>query len=114
MDIMIDLETMDTASTAAIVAIGAVVFDAKTGTVEKNSAFYTTVDLQSCIDHGMTVAGRTIEWWLTKSEQARTAIIDKPAHIHTALNEFSQWVIRQTDGKPERAHIWATAPTSTT
>lgn len=105
-NIMIDLETMDTAPTAAIVAIGAVVFDPTSGTVDVNSAFYRTVELQSCIDHGLTVSGSAVRWWLRQSQDARQSILTEQAHIHTALNDLSRWIIERCDGDTDRAVVW--------
>ena len=104
-NIMIDLETMDTAHTAAIVAIGAVAFDPEHG-VDIGSAFYRTVELQSCIDHGLTVSGSTVRWWLRQSQDARQSILTEQARIHTVLNDFSRWVIAQCDGDTDRAVVW--------
>ena len=46
--VMLDLETMDTGSNAAIIAIGAVVFTRTEITAE----FYCNVNLQSSMDYG--------------------------------------------------------------
>lgn len=89
-NIMIDIETMGTKSDAAIVAIGAVYFDNE----GLGKEFYSVVDLQSCIDVGLTVDGNTIEWWIKQSEKAKD-IFDKEKHfdyIETALEDLSAFV----------------------
>lgn len=60
LNVMLDLETMDTKPTAAITEIGAVRFDNE----KILSRFRIKVDLQSCIDLGLTVSGSTIMWCL--------------------------------------------------
>ncbi len=94
--ICIDLETMGTRPDSAIIAIGAVEFEMPTieSEGEIGRKFYLNVDLQSCIDKGMTVTGGTIMWWLAQSEEARRVLRnpDLPkARIDGALATFSQF-----------------------
>lgn len=91
-NIMIDLETMDTRPTAAIVAIGAVAFDPATGRVDTENGFYSAVDLQSALDAGLTVNGSTISWWLNQSDDARKGVTTFPRHINGVLLELSRWI----------------------
>jgi hypothetical protein len=83
---MVDLETMGTGTDAAIVSIGAVEFDPENGgQIDKiggadyhpilGADFYTTVNLQSSLDAGLTVDGKTVYWWLEQSEEARKALL---------------------------------------
>ena len=88
--IMLDLETMSTASNAAIVAIGAVKFDPDTG--ELGQMFYRNVSLESCIAAGLDVEAGTVMWWLTRSENARQALLENSIPLGKALGEFSQFL----------------------
>jgi len=89
--LMIDLETMDTASTAAIISIGAVEFDIETG--ETGKKFYVNVELQSCLDMGMTVSGDTIMWWMKQCDEARDTLQEKdPIMIQAALMELNMFM----------------------
>ena len=92
MHIMIDLETMGTRPSAAIVSIGAVVFDEHT----LRDQFYAVVDLQSAIDSGATVGGGTVMWWLRQSENARLALTDQASTrpIREVLSDFDSFVHR--------------------
>ena len=107
--IMCDLETMGNASDAAIVSIGAVCFQndmsgesALVGKEERHmfdpnqifrDEFYHTIDLQSCLDAGLSVTGSTIDWWLAQSEEARKAITDIPrVSLEYALKIFSVFI----------------------
>ena len=86
--VMLDLETMGTASDSAIIAIGAVRFNTE-GIVDR---FYEIVDLQSCIDAGLRVDGSTVVWWMQQADQAREEFTKKGTHINSALQNFSEWI----------------------
>ena len=86
-NIMIDLETADSKCTSAILSIGAVKFNAD-GIYDE---FYTNVDLQSCIDAGLTVGGATFEWWMRQSFEAKKALFAMPIDLEEALLSFSEW-----------------------
>ena len=86
---MLDLETMGTSPTAAIVAIGAVAFEPMTG--ELGASFYRTIDLSSSIALGGRVDGETVGWWLRQSDEARQAVMADPSELTSALMEFSAW-----------------------
>lgn len=84
--LMIDLETMGNNHKAAIVAIGAVLFDEEK--VLKRLSL--RVDLQSSIDAGLVVDASTIQWWLGQSEAARQEILAKEGvlKLETALRRL--------------------------
>jgi len=97
LNVMLDLETMGTGSTAAVVAIGAVKFDpygkiGETGDPDDReyTDFYMPVDLQSAIDLGSKVDGATVMWWLGQSDEARGRL-KEGENIHRVLNEFTIW-----------------------
>lgn len=108
-DVMIDLETFATCPTALFPSIGAVAFNRHTGEIDVDNGFYTAIDLQSCIAAGLTIDGKTIEWWFGQTDAARKALFDAPAvtwldrggRIRTvrrlptlaeALRRFSDWM----------------------
>lgn len=66
--IMIDLETLDTRSTAVVIAIGIVAF-ALNGTIRGD--FYCRLNIDDQLSSGRTVSGSTLSWWMTQSEEAR-------------------------------------------
>jgi len=86
-NIMLDLETMGTTPTSAIIAIGAVCFDKKI-----KGKFYGVVDLQSSVDVGLTVDASTIMWWMQQSDAARKAFKRKGINLVDALIEFQDWI----------------------
>lgn len=88
-NVMVDLETMGNGSNAAIVSIGAVVFEPKTGQLEDE--FLANIDLESSVNAGGVMDASTVIWWMKQSEDARKNLGDG-LKIDTALFEFSEWM----------------------
>jgi len=85
---MLDLETVDTAPTSAIVSIGAVYFCPETKKLGRE--FYQPVNVNSCYKLGLTKSEKTLDWWQTQSVEARRVFIDNDrVNLGYALNEFS-------------------------
>lgn len=111
-EIMLDLETMDTKPTAAIIAIGAVKFDPDRKLILDR--FYSRVDPQSCIDAGLTVSGDTFLWWLKQSPEARAEFAGgKLPPVTLATQGFSAWVERGRApvGNPKKPNVWGNGAT---
>ena len=72
-DVMVDLETLGNTSTAAIIQIGACVFDTE-GTGER---FCATVSFESALQWGDPTAS-TLEWWMEQSDAARKSVLAEP------------------------------------
>ena len=89
-NIMIDLETMGTSSNAAIVSIAAVEFDINTGEVGR--VFYHKVDLQSCLNIGLTVEASTIEWWMKQADDVRYELFIDSLQIQLVLMQFRSFL----------------------
>ena len=88
-DCTIDLETMGILATSAIVSIGAIAFNRhdETYSTDNLQPFYCNVDLQDCINQGMTLDGRTIQWWLSQSETARNQLFGPtPVPLFNAMS----------------------------
>lgn len=101
MNVMVDLETMGTGSSAAIVSIGAVKF---TEDSVQSDAFYRVVSLQSALDAGMTLDGSTVMWWLSQTQDARISLQAAPERLHDALLSFKAWC-------PADAQLWGNGAT---
>lgn len=86
-NIMLDLETMGTSSNAAIIAIGAVRFDA-----EITDEFYEVVNLQSCVDAGLEIEAGSVLWWMRQSDQARSEFERPGVALSEALKMFADWI----------------------
>ena len=102
---MLDLETMGTRPDAAIVAIGAIMFDPDTLTM--GDEFYTPIELNASIADGGTVDGGTVKWWMSQSYEARKEIFDVKEGTYypsDALIMFSNYIERHViDG---RLYVW--------
>ena len=89
-NVMVDLETMGANSNAAIIAIGAVKFDAKSQ--EITDRFDEIVDLKSSMDADLQVDPDTILWWMQQSEQAREPFKQTGINLKEALQKFATWI----------------------
>jgi hypothetical protein len=87
--VMVDIETLDTAASAAILSIGAVRFDADT----IGETFYREISRASNLISGRTVSASTVKWWMGQSEDARK-ILDSEHGVSliTALHDFNDFV----------------------
>lgn len=96
--IMLDLETMSTASNAAITQIGACANDGR-------PPFKATVTLRSSMKAGLHVDASTIMWWMQQSDEARASLCDAAQPLDEALLSFASWLEYQ--GKPIECELWA-------
>lgn len=103
LDVMLDLETMGTGPSAAIVAIGAVEFDLDTG--QLGSRFYEAVDLCTSVELGGVIDAATVLWWMDQSDAARAAFRRGGIHICVALGRFTEWLLSR-DRTEGTARIW--------
>lgn len=100
-DIMTDLETMGTSSSAPILAIGAVRFD-KEGLHE---TFYKVISLESNMSLGRAPDAATIMWWMQQSDEARKALYRTSAlDLASALREFTNYVA--SFGNTDNVKLW--------
>lgn len=94
-NVMLDLETMGTGPSSAIVAIGAVRFDPVAGKL--GDEFYRVVDLQSAVDDGGVIDPSTVLWWMKQSDEARREFERVGFPIRNALLDFAMFI--QPDDK---------------
>ena len=87
---MIDLETMGQGANAAIIAIGAVEFDPRGGTLGRE--FYTVVDLKSSVAAGGVIDTSTVLWWMRQSDAARREFERPGQKIDAALPAFTRFI----------------------
>lgn len=104
MELMFDLETLDTKPSAAVLSLGAVLFD-RTGAI--HDRFYRALDLQAQFDAGRTVSQDTLLWWMAESAEARAEAFHPVRRmIPNALGEFLGWVKKQ----PGLTKHWCNGP----
>lgn len=85
-NIMIDIETLGTAANSVILSIGAVRFD---DSGQMDEEFYTNINIDSCLEKGLVVEGRTILWWMGQSDEARAALGLDEHSLTTALIDLA-------------------------
>ena len=86
--IMLDTETLDTASSAVILSIAAVEFDDQ----NLGRRFHQRIDIDSCLKHGLTVSGNTIAWWMDQSAEARKIFQTPGRPLDRILIDFATWI----------------------
>lgn len=102
--VMIDIETMGTGTDAAIVAIGAVLFDPETE--QLGDTFYAKVDLADAVKCGGKIDADTVLWWLKQGEEARNEITSGArGSIDSALDGLSDFIVDNTP--TEARQVWA-------
>lgn len=100
-NIMVDVETFGTKAGSVIASIGAVKFNESSMLEGAYGVFYEKIDVQSCLDLGLTVDASTISWWLKQTEEARKEIYDPKDRLHivVALRKFWDFYGRDFDEK---------------
>ena len=97
-DVMLDLETTGISAGCGILSIGACTFDL-------TKTFYTSVNLQSCLDAGLINHASTMQWWDKQSPEAKEAAFSGERSITEACGMFSDW-FRSLDAPQKAKFIW--------
>lgn len=109
--VMVDIETMDTAPSASILALGACLFAPSAKDDEQTlraQSFDATISLKSNMALGRTINADTVMWWLTQSKEAQKGLYEGTIlNLANALITFRQWIERQS---PRPCRIWAKDP----
>lgn len=109
---MIDTESMGTGPNAAIVALGAVLFDEHTGQI--GESFYRAIHLATVMrlnqpgDNKFVIEPGTVLWWLGQPDEVRNAILFGAISVHDAMGEFVDWLTPRCDLKAVK--VWAASP----
>ena len=112
-EFMVDLETMGTGNDAAIVAIGAVAFDASNDYLipAPEGEFYTPISLTSSMEAGLKCDASTILWWLEQEDAARQELTGRTVPLRQALSQLTCWIGRIGPSRPERT-VWGNGATA--
>lgn len=100
MKVMIDMEFLDTRSSAAILSIGAVFFDSVTGKL--GNTFYSVVSADDCVRrHGMTISADTVKWWVDQDIKAINEAfkVDSVMMLDLAIAKLSNFLTTVTKDK---------------
>lgn len=105
-DISIDCETLGLNVDAAIVSIGAVIFDRTTG--KQRGTYYVEIDGDSAI-RGRSVTFSTIAWWIKQGGLAKQVFNEsnQKQNLPTALMDFAAWCRNAGQGVPR---VWFNGP----
>ena len=88
LDIMIDIETLGTRNDSVITQIGACYFNRDTGEIGDKCTL--NVEINSCLERGLTVTGGSIKFWLERKENA--TFLKKPMSLTKALSYFGTFI----------------------
>ena len=90
--IMIDLETLSSNSNAAVIQIGATVFDL----TSMGPDFKATIDVEDAMRYG-EVSPSTLKWWMSQSEEARKSSMGGEETLISALQGLNTFIAAQGD-----------------
>ena len=96
-DIMIDIETLGNKPGAVILSIAAVYFNLETG--ETGEVFNRNIDLQSCLNFGLTIDSETFYWWMEQEKEAQLSFTKNRRDLDEVLILLRNFI------KPECA-VW--------
>lgn len=85
---MIDLETLDTSATAAVLSIGIVKFDPRTGT---GDTFYRRLGYEQAALFG-TVSQSTLDWWGRQDPAVRREAFTADHEIYQSATDLVQFM----------------------
>lgn len=114
-DISIDIETLSSRPNAAILQIGACVFDR---TVQDHIGETFSVNVSQIdmwpFNGRFHIDADTVAWWMSQEDAARQSVTAKPAYtIFTALSRLCSW-FENVGFKPEykdiSRYVWANSP----
>lgn len=106
--LMVDIETLDTKKTAAIVQIAARTFNPRGNVSEEDEEWSCTIDRDSNEFHGRSISQTTLDWWAMQSPGARQAVFDGPhQELSDALKNFTRWCNMLS---PTCTRVWAKDP----
>ena len=110
---MIDLETMGITPGSPILQIGVALFDKSASFRDQKIPNWScNVSMQSCVDHGMTIAPSTVLWWLDQEERARQSLLASQTvavDLPYALIGLTNWIDANVEGSI--SGIWANGAT---
>lgn len=91
-DCMIDFETLSVASNAAVISLGAVLFNVNKG-IEDRKEFKLNIDMQEILNSPkFDVSASTLSWWIGQNRNAWNAATMGPQPLGKVLLDFSDWL----------------------
>lgn len=88
---MVDLETLDTAPTSAIISIGAVIFDSS----EVLARHYSNIYIDDFLLDNFTISASTLRWWMGQPE-AMGFLLKDADQLEAALKKFGNFLLKNS------------------
>ena len=101
-DLMIDLETVGRTPGCSIIALAAVPFNANTGKIYRDKAFNFHINLQSCLDLGLSKDYGTINWWNRENPKLFKQLCESKYTVQFVMQKFQQYMITL----PKDVRLW--------
>lgn len=102
-NLMIDIETLDTANTAVVTQVGWVTFNIDT----ISEPTEIVMDIQEQIDLGRTISASTLRFWMGQPDIARQKVFD--AEYPQSVQDLRVWITAVLqDNEIER--VWSHGP----
>lgn len=90
-EIIIDLETTGTRPGSAVISIGACAH-VPGRPMDESEEFYSTIDLESCLEAGLEMDADTMGWWVQQEVAVCDEAFSGGTHLATALTDFAAWL----------------------
>lgn len=92
MNCEIDIETLATCPTAAIIQIGGVKYDLESGMIRDE--LIINIDPRSSIEKGLAVHQETVDWWKNQAPEVKKSLRSNPDMIslEDALDILYNWI----------------------
>ena len=111
MDLMVDIETLDTATTAVVTQIAIVGFESDPErTLVTQELFNSAVNLEEQLKAGRTISNKTVEWWLDTDAGLfgenlfKSCQAGRLSYLPSALRHACNYVDFKTD------NVWMQGP----
>lgn len=106
--VMVDIETLSTKTNAVITQIAMIRFCPVTGEVFNSISH--NVNIQSCLDIGLTVEAKTLEFWFSQSREAQLEALKFGDDVES-IREVIESVIRFILACGDDIRMWGKGPT---
>lgn len=100
--VMVDLETLSTQPTAAIVSIAGVAFNMQN---DKTADFYVNINPKSAQEYNMRIDVDTVDWWRKQNPDAVRSWMKNGIAVVDAAIQFNEFLMKYT--VPKDVCVWA-------
>lgn len=102
---VVDIETLDTSATAAIVSIGAVIIDTEAPNFTVLGSFYQTLNIDG---QERSISQSTLRWWMEQAVEVRAAMVvdERRKDLEEALDIFGDF-LRLGEQQNPVGEIWS-------